>query len=78
MPYIIESNLNVREVIIEKYESGDFAVIRFADEAESRLMVRRSRVYDTREEAEKHLLYKRYRGIGESGMTGYSPWDYCH
>ena len=75
MPYIIESNLNIREVIIEKYESGNFAVIRFTDDAESRLMVRRSRLYDTREEAEKHLVYKKYRK--SEGITGYSPWDYC-
>lgn len=76
MPYIVESNLNVREVIIEKDER-EFAVIRFADEPGSRLMVRRSRLYDTKEEAEKHLVYKEFGGCGETGLGGYSPWDYC-
>lgn len=73
MPYIVESNQSVREVIIERDER-EFAVIRFADEPGSRLMVRKSRLYRTKEEAERRLPYRRKGDCAQEGMTGPTPW----
>lgn len=76
MPFIIESNLNVREVTIEK-QDREFVIIHFNDN-ECRLMVRSGRIYETKEEAEKHLPYAKIQRSEKRGITGMTPWDYPH
>lgn len=72
MPYIIESNLKLREVTVEK-NNGEFSIVHFDDtDIQSRLMLRTSRIFQTKEEAEAHLPY----GKPVSGQR--TPWDYRH
>ena len=70
MSYIVESNLKVREVTVEK-NNGEFSVVRFTD-SPCRLMLRTSRIFQTKEEAEAHLPY------GKSVTYKRTPWDYLH
>ena len=54
---------------------GEFVIINL-DDSDCRLMVRTGRLYTTREEAEKHLPYKKYQSCSFSGRNGITPWDY--
>lgn len=74
MPYIVESNLNVREVTVEKQDM-EFVIIHF-NYNECRLMVRSGRIYETREEAEEHLPYAKFQRSEKCGITGRTPWYY--
>ena len=72
MPYIVESNLKVREVTVDK-NTGEFSIIHFNDsDIQCRLMLRTSRIFQTKEEAEAHLPYGK-----PASITG-TPWDYLH
>ena len=72
MPYIVESNLKVREVTVDK-NTGEFSIIHFNDsDIQCRLMIRTSRIFQTKEEAEAHLPYGKPAGITRT------PWDYLH
>ena len=72
MPYIVESNLKVREVTVEK-KNGEFSIVHYNDtDAVCRLMLRSSRIFQTKEEAEAHLPY------GKPAINERTPWDYPH
>ena len=72
MPYIVESNLKVREVTVDK-NAGEFSIIHFNDsDIQCRLMLRTSRIFQTKEEAEAHLPY------GKPVTYERTPWDYLH
>ena len=73
MAYIIVSNMRVEEVEIVKNER-DFYIVgsRFR---QTGIRVRKSRVFTTRRDAEKHLPYKKRVEVAKAG--GYaSPYDY--
>ena len=74
MAYIVESNLNIRNVTVERSD-GEFSVISL-DDFGGRLMVRSKRIYGTVEEACRHLPHGNARTFGAPGMTGLTPWDY--
>ena len=69
--FIDESNRLIREVVIVK-RTGNFYIVRFAG-SDGAIQLRGSRLYATKEEAEKSVPYvrenqKRYR----------SPYEYLH
>lgn len=69
--YIIESNLRVREVTLGEC-SGGFCVCFFGDCREGAIRVRESRLFETKEAAEKRLP-------SAPKAAGYrSPWDWQH
>ena len=55
MPFIVESNMKVTEVNVEK-DDGQLALISLKGTF-SRICIRRSRIFDTREQAKQHIPY---------------------
>lgn len=69
--FIIESNRLVREVVIVK-RTGNLYVIKFADN-NGGIQVRGSRLFSTRDEAEKSVP-----NVRESKKRYLSPYEYLH
>ena len=69
--FIVESNRLVREVVIVK-RTGNLYIIKFADN-NGGIQVRGSRLFPTKDEAEKSVPYVR-----ESKKRYLSPYEYLH
>lgn len=69
--FIVESNRIIREVIIVK-RTGNLYIVRFANN-DGGIQVRGSRLFATREEAEKTVPYVR-----EKEKRSISPYYYLH
>ena len=67
--YIVVSNLFVKPVTVVKDE-GEFCLVKFEDGGGAR--IRRSRLYETKEEAEQMLPRKgKKKPINSMGLYGY-------
>lgn len=69
--FIVESNRIIREVIIVK-RTGNLYIVRFANN-DGGIRVRGSRLFTTREDAEKNVPYVR-----EKEKRSISPYYYLH
>ena len=69
--FIVESNRLVKKVTIIK-RTGNFYIVRFSD-SDGAIQLRGSRLYATRDEAEKSVPYVR-----ENKKRYKSPYEYLH
>lgn len=74
MPFIVESNMKVTEVSIEK-DDGQFVLISLKGTF-SRICIRRSRIFDTMEQAEQHIPYRQFKKQSVEQRRCVIPYDY--
>ena len=73
MPYIVISNLRVAEVTIEEND-GEFSIIKSGNN--SRYRLRNSRIYQTFDQALRHLPHQKNKGMAATRIKMNTPYDY--